>query len=214
MLSKTKSAPGINVLRGRPFAFSNLGPRYARILETVALQNEQRVRALPVSPGWERVAEQNPTTARYRSYCGFLLNRATLELYFAIRESYLALLGHLGMSRAPRFIQCWYNVHRAGEKLARHTHPYPFIGTFSAHSEGSHTRYGESPEASSEDVVLDHTNGQLLLTTGPGHFHETSLWSDPDRARVTFAFDIAELHQWNESQIFLPFDSGTDGTVS
>lgn len=211
MLAKATSCPRIEQFGGRPFVFANLGRQYARILETVALDNEERVCALPVSPGWEAAAGKNRTTARYRSYCAFLLNRATIELYFAIRQSYALLLERLEMPRGPRFIQCWYNIHRGGESLARHSHPYPFIGTFSAHAEGSQTRYGETKEGSSQDVVLDHVDGQLLLTTGPGHFHETSVWSDGSRARVTFAFDIAEISQWNANQTFLPFDIGTAG---
>jgi hypothetical protein len=45
-----------------------------------------------------------------------------------------------------------------------------------------------------------------MITTGPGHYHETSVWPDPKRPRVTYAFDIANAENWKPGQVFLPFD--------
>jgi hypothetical protein len=198
--------PHVDWKDGRPFAISRLSDKYANVLENLALTKESVVKALPVSPGWEPVADKNPTTARYASYSAFLLSPITLPLFFAIRETYLHLLRALDQKPAPRFIQCWYNVHRGGESLFRHRHPYPFIGTFSAHAEGSETRYGKTRKASESDVIVKHVTGQLMVTTGEDHYHETSVWHDANRARVTYAFDILGAERWDSTQVFLPFD--------
>ena len=198
--------PHVDWQDGRPFATSRLSVRYANLLENLAIAKENVVKALPVDPGWEKIADKNPTTARYSAYSAFLLSPSTLPLFFAIRETYRHLLRELDQQPAPRFIQCWYNIHRSGESLVRHKHPYAFIGTFSAHAEGSETRYGKTRDTDESDVIVRHATGQLMVTTGPDHYHETSIWRDPDRPRVTFAFDILNADRWNSRQVFLPFD--------
>ncbi|HET7085474.1 MAG TPA: hypothetical protein VFI23_11935 [Rhizomicrobium sp.] len=177
------------------------------MLEDLALAKESTVCTLPVSDGWSSIAHKNPTTARYSSYSAFLLSPATLPLFFAIRETYRHLLRAIDQEPVPRFIQCWYNIHRCAHSLVRHKHNYPFIGTFSAHAEGSTTRYGRSRDTSEADVIVSHVTGQLMVTTGNENYHETSVWCDADRARVTYAFDIMGQEQWNSRQILLPFDS-------
>ena len=199
-------SPHVDWKDGRPFAISRLSAKYANTLENLALAKESAIKALPISPGWEPIADKNPTTARYSSYSVFLISPLTLPLFFAIRETYLHLLQALDQRPSPKFIQCWYNVHRGGESLVRHKHPYPFIGTFSAHAAGSETRYGKTRETDKSDVIVEHVAGQLMVTTGEEHYHETSAWHDADRPRVTYAFDILNAERWNPRQVFLPFD--------
>lgn len=199
--------PSVEWKDGRPFAVARLTESYSNILERLALAKEEAVTGLPVTGGWESIAHKNPTTARYGSYSAFLLDRSTLPLFFAIRETYQHLLRALGEEPSPRFIQCWYNVHRCGQSLVRHKHPYPFIGTFTAHAAGSETRYGRTRETSDSDLIIRHETGRLMVTTGQDNYHETSVWCDSKRARVTYAFDILGREQWNTRQIFLPFDA-------
>lgn len=199
-------SPRVEWAAGRPFAVSRLSSEYALTLEKLAIGKESEIKSLPVSPGWEPIADKNPTTARYSSYSAFLISPMTLPLYFAIHRTYRLLLDELKLRPEPRFIQCWYDIHRAGEALVRHKHPYPFIGTFSCHSEGSETRYGGTRERGDSDVVLRHSDGQLIVTTGQEHYHETSIWQDGTRPRVTYAFDIVPPQKWNSRQVFLPFD--------
>jgi hypothetical protein len=90
--------------------------------------------------------------------------------------------------------------------LVRHKHNYPFIGTFSAHATNSETRYGRTRETSDTDVKVGHVAGQLMVTSGEDNYHETSVWLDANRARVTYAFDIVNYDQWNSRHFFLPFD--------
>lgn len=191
----------------RPFVHSRMSDEYAMLLEDLALKKEAEIRALPVTKGWEPVAESNPTTARFSAYSVFHLSPDTLPLFFAIRETYRYLLEAMGQQPEPRFIQCWYNVHRVGQNIPRHSHTYPFIGVFSANAKGSVTRYGETRDDSEQDVFVEHAPGQVFLTTGPGHYHTTSPWHDPERPRVTYAFDIINAKQWNHRQVFLPFDA-------
>jgi hypothetical protein len=199
--------PHIEWSGDRPFAFSRLTEQYANALEKLALEKEAEITSLPVNQGWETVADRNPTTSRFGSYSAFLLSPLTLPLFFAIQELYRFLLQELDQKPAPRFIQCWYNIHRIGDSLVRHKHVYPFIGTFSACAEGSVTRYGRSKEPDPSDALIEHVRGLLMVTTGLEHWHDTSPWQNPDRARVTFAFDVVDVSQWNPRQIFLPFDN-------
>jgi hypothetical protein len=198
--------PRVEVLGERQFAFARLEPGYAALLENFALAEEEAIKTLPVAERWEHKEQTNPTTSRYNSYNVFLLSPQTLPLYFAIKQTYLRLLQAAGLEPGSRFIQCWYNIHRAGQCLPRHKHPYPFIGTFSAHATGSVTRYGSARHTSNSDVILHHAPGQLMVTTGRDHFHETSVWQDSARPRVTFAFDILDESQWAPGQVFVPFD--------
>ena len=198
--------PHVTWFKDRPFAFSRLTDQYADALEALAIAKESEIESLPVDPGWEPIADRNPTTSRYSSYSAFLLSPLTLPLFFAIRATYRQLLRELDQQPAPRFIQCWYNIHRAGASLVRHKHPYAFIGTFSAYADGSVTRYGNSRDPGESDVVIDHARGQLLVTTGEEHWHDTSIWHNPDRPRVTYAFDIVDAGRWRRRQVFLPFD--------
>jgi hypothetical protein len=191
----------------RPFAFARLPEDYARTLEELALAKEEAIKNLPVSPGWEADHQENPTTARYASYSTFLISPLTVPLFFAIRLTYLHLLRELSEPPADRLIQCWYNVHRAGLGLTRHAHDARFMGTFSAHASGSQTRYGEARRTSEWDMVFDHVPGRLLVTTAVRHFHETSIWTDPERPRVTYAFDIIDASDWRRNALLLPFDS-------
>jgi hypothetical protein len=207
MIPKLVEGPQLQWSGSRPFVYARMSDEYAMLLEDLALKKEAEIRALPVSKGWERGADSNPTTARFSSYSVFLLSPHTLPLFFAIHETYRYLLKALGQQPAPRFIQCWYNIHRVGQSIPRHSHTYPFIGVFSANAKGSVTRYGETREDAEEDVFVEHAPGQVFLTTGPGHYHTTSPWHDEERARVTFAFDIINADQWKSGQVFLPFDA-------
>ena len=198
--------PHVEWFGDRPFSFSRLNPDYAQRLENAAIANEEAIKKLPVTDGWETAAEESPTTARFSRYSAFQIIPAALPLFFAIRKTYLHLLGELDQKPLPRFIQCWYNIHRSGHALPRHQHVYPFIGTFSAHAEGSETRYGNTKYESDSDAVMPHRDGQIVVTTGPEHYHNTSAWMDAERARVTYAFDIVNTERWNNRQFFLPFD--------
>ena len=50
-----------------------------------------------------------------------------------------------------------------------------------------------------------------MVTTGQEHWHDTSIWQNADKPRVTYAFDIVNAQHWNRRQVFLPFDSDAYG---
>ena len=198
--------PHVEWTGDRPYCCARLTADYAKRLEDLAHDRETAIKALPVDPAWKSIAKRNTTTSRFRAYSTFLLDPVTLPLFFAVRETYRHLLAELGEPPAPRFIQSWCNIHRAGQSIVCHAHAYPFIGTFSAHAEGSFTRYGHK-EPSDTDAMIEHVDGLLMVTTGPEHYHETSVWSDAQRPRVTYAFDIVNVGSWTSEQVFLPFDT-------
>ena len=193
----------------RPFVFARLPVAYARLLEQLALDYEAQVKALPVARGWEELAAENPTGARYTSYNTFLLDDRYFLLFHALQHCYRHLLQQTKTQMGPCYLKSWFNVHRAGERLVRHQHQAPFIGSFCARGEGSTTGYGHSAHSNQDDYQVENIDGQLLVTLGPRHFHEVSLWQDPERARVSYAFDINPARNGPMPSIYIPFDAGT-----
>lgn len=202
----------------RPFAIARLPPDYARTLEQLALREEARIVELPVSEGWANQAGENPTGARYQSYNAFLLDSCTHTLYLALRTTYRFLLTSIGAENKPRLCQAWCNVHRAGQKLLRHSHKAQFIGYFAAHAEGTQTLFGPSAVADDRDFPIVNLDGQIVVTTGMGHFHEVTPWADETRHRVSYAFNIVDQGMTTKPEtnrnpsVVIPFD-GPDFAV-
>ena len=199
----------------RPFAMARLDPAYARTLEEVALRLEDRIQNLPVTEGWENAADENPTGSRYGHYNAFMLAPAMLPLFLALRTLHRFLLDATGVERQPSVLQSWFNVHRVGQRLLRHQHAAQYIGYFVAHGEGSVTRFGAWPITHESDHPLQNQDGLLVVTLGRNHFHEVSQWTDAERARVSFAFDIINVNGDNgspaapserASRVLIPFD--------
>lgn len=174
----------------RPFAIASLHPDYARTLEALALRMEEPIKQLPVTAGWENSAQENPTGSRYGNYNAFMLDADMLPLFLALRSLYRFLLDSIALPRRPCYLQAWFNVHRSGQRLVRHKHHAHFIGYFVAHGEGSVTRFGAWPITHESDFPVENRDGMLVVTLGKNHYHEVSHWTNPERARVSFAFDI------------------------
>lgn len=174
----------------RPFAIARLPVDYAHDLARLALEREEQIKELPVSRGWEHREADNPTGSRYQAYNAFLLSAQCLPLYFALRATLSFFLRELRMAETFTTVTSWYNVHREGQRLQRHLHEAPFIGSFIAWGEGSTTTYGPYPKSSPYDHAFSNVDGHLLVTLGPRHHHEVSVWHDPDHPRVSYAFDI------------------------
>lgn len=196
----------------RPFALARLPAGYAHRLEALAHQHEPAILALPVSPGWEASAQENPTGARFAHYNALLLDPAFEPLRQALRLLYRFLLESIGAPAKPRHVRSWCNIHRSGQRLGRHLHEVPYIGTFSAHAEGSTTCYGATPDAGPADWSMPHADGQLMVTVGHNHFHQVSVWTDAFRPRVTFAFDIVQLDAERAARnpCFVPLDDAVE----
>lgn len=184
----------------RPFALARLPQAYAHRVEAAVLRLEPVILALPVAPRWEDKAAENPTGSRYASYNAFRLDPELAPLLHAMSRLHRFFLQAIGAPSEPYEVRCWCNVHRAGQRLFRHSHHAQFIGTFSAHAEGSTTFYGPSPAADARDMALGHVDGQLMMTPGRRHFHEVSVWEDAERARVTLSFDIVPARERPEHE--------------
>jgi hypothetical protein len=190
----------------RPFAFACLDPGYAHRLAELAVKLEPQILNLSVAKGWENSAAQNPTGSRYAAYNAFLLDPSLLDLFLALRATYRFLISSIQVKPQPCYLQSWFNIHRAGQNLHRHEHMARFIGSFSAHAEGSVTRWGASPVTDESDYQLENRDGLLTVTVGRKHYHEVSLWQDQDRPRVSYAFDIVDQSAWRDDRVLIPFD--------
>lgn len=195
-----------------PFVLAKLDKGYAHFLADLALEYEPHILTLPVHPKWARLMEQNPTGSRYSSYNTFLLHSSYMPLFGALKKTYDFYLEALQKSRRPTYLQSWLNIHRKNQKLSRHQHQAPVIGSFLARAEGSTTRYGLSKEISTDDQIFSNEDGVLLMTSGPGHYHEVSTWQNQDKPRVSYAFDIVDAVAWRSDKVLIPFDSLSDST--
>ena len=188
----------------RPFAFARMPEDYAHELAAVAERLAPGLDRLPPKEGM--LGWAGPYGARFSRYNLFLLDPAFDRLLLALRATYRALVEAMRIEPRPRRIHAWMNIQREGERIGRHLHNAPFIGTFAARAGGSETRYGLSRERSDADFVVPNRDGQLLVTPGKLHYHETSPWSRRDAPRVTFAFDIVGAEEGDDNPLRLPFD--------
>ena len=196
--------PHVEWRAGRPFAFARLSLDYARRLETLAHRFAPALDDL--EPKEKMLPWAGPYGARYAAYNVFLLDGACLPMFLALRETYRTLLDAMGQEPRPRFVKAWLNIQQAGEQIGRHAHKASFIGVFAARAEGSETRFGTSQEPRDDDVTIPNLDGQLVVTYGHNHFHETSAWERADVARVSYAFDIVGEDGWKADRVQIPFD--------
>jgi hypothetical protein len=189
---------------GRPFAFARMPKDYTDELAALAERIAPELDRLP--PQQQMLAWAGPYGARFSKYNLFLLDPAFDRLLLAVRATYRALCDAVRIKPRPRLIYAWQNIQREGERIGRHLHHAPFIGTFAARAEGSETRFGLSRERSDDDFVVPNRDGELIVTLGKLHYHETSPWPRKDAARVTFAFDIITREGEDHHPLKLPFD--------
>jgi hypothetical protein len=196
--------PRVEWHRGRPFAFGRLPEDYARELEALAHELAPKLDAL--EPRAEMLPWAGPYGSRFAGYNIFLLEGAFLPLFRATQALYLSLVEAMALTRGSCCLRGWLNIQQAGERIGRHTHEAKFIGTFAARAEGSETRFGLFKDVLKDDVVIPNRDGQLLLTFGLHHFHETSPWHRSDVARVTYAMDVVSEESWRPVPPQIPFD--------
>lgn len=197
--------PRVEWHRGRPFAFSRLPEDYARRLEAVAHELAPRVAALESAPGMLPWA--GTYGARFAYYNIFQLHPACLPLFWSMKATYLALIEAMGVERRSSCARGWFNIQRAGERIGPHVHEAKFVGTFAARAEGSDTRFALVEDRMEDGVVIPNVDGQLLLTFGAHHCHDTTEWQRTDVARVTYAIDILPAEKWSGSHVQVPFDA-------
>lgn len=191
-------------LHHRPFAFARMSEDYAHDLADLAERLAPGLDGL--SPQEGMLAWAGPYGARFSRYNLFLLDPAFDRLLLALRATYRALVESIGTEPRPRSVYAWLNIHHEGERIGRHLHHAPFIGSFAARAEGSETRFGLTREPGSRDFPIANRDGLLIVTPGKLHYHETTPWPRRDAPRVTFAFDIVSGEEWDDRPLVLPFD--------
>jgi hypothetical protein len=173
------------------------------------LRLEPRLLELPRAPSWlDR--EGNETSARYASYnLMSLRDPLAKQLYDVVKRAYQELLVRLGRQPESMYIQCWVNIARAGESLARHSHPFPYHGHVTVQTDGGDTLYGGDLGVSVPNQV-----GRLTLLGAPGLVHEVPAYRGV-HPRISVAFDLLPLswvlgdRRWRrtwEERSFIPFD--------
>jgi hypothetical protein len=142
-----------------------LSVNYAHALAQIPLDREEFIKSLPVSKGWEEVAELEVASSRYKHYNALVLSLRCMPLFVAIRSTYRYFLQSIKAAERFATLQCWMNIHRTDQRLTRHTHgKAPLIGSFIARDEGSTTSYGPSPVADEQDHAFPNRDGRLLIT--------------------------------------------------
>lgn len=188
----------------RPFALARMSEDYAHGLADLAERLAPGLDSLPPNEGMLPWA--GPYGARFTRYNLFMLDPAFDRLLLALRATYRALVEAMRIEARPRSVYGWLNIQHEGERIGRHLHDAPFIGSFAARAEGSETRFGLTKEPSDRDFPVGNRDGQLIVTPGKLHYHETTPWPRRDAPRVTFAFDIVSREEWGDRPLLLPFD--------
>lgn len=173
------------------------------------LDLEPRLLGLPRARNWQH-RDGNETSARYASY-NLMAMRDPLakHLYDVAKCAYREMLTRLNRRAESMYIQCWLNVARAGESMARHAHPFPYHGHITIQTDGSATVYGGDP-----DVSIPNHPGRVTLLGAPGLAHEVPVYRGA-QARISVAFDLLPLawilcdRRWRrvwDERTFIPFD--------
>lgn len=136
---------------------------------------------------------KSPTTARYGSY-NFLTYPGTDDfkafIITAIDDFYRKMNWDIP---TERWVQCWVNIHREGQRLGLHTHhDCKLSGHMTVACNGSYTAY-----YSSMLFELENEPGLLTLIGAERVPHATSAVVG-DQARISIAFDVME----NKAELF------------
>jgi len=116
-------SPHVDWKDGRPFAISRLSPKYANTLENLALEKRDAIKTLPVSPGWEPIAEKNPYNCEIFFLFGISYQSTHSSLFFALAKHICISCkrsANIHTEIHPVLVQCSSAV---GNRLSRHKHP-------------------------------------------------------------------------------------------
>lgn len=95
------------------------------------------------------------------------------------------------------YIQCWLNVFKSNTELSWHHHwgkEYDcWHGFICVDAEPSITSYRIPDENGFSEIDIHNKNNTLVISKSDGDLHKTSVWNDPNRSRITIAFDILPM---------------------
>jgi hypothetical protein len=127
------------------------------------------------------------------------------ELRRLIVECVTTYLREFDIEDPPRYIQCWCNVLRAGEKFETHDHGCRLSGVYYVHGvtadDGGLTYYSHD-DASDEWLEIQPKRGMLNLFQGDiWHFVSEYKGASP---RISIAFDV--LHEKQQGYYVIPLE--------
>ena len=194
-----------------PFVFNRIeSSEIINRLYDLCLSAEPSLLKLEKDIMWRDI-EGSETTARYSNYNVFLIKDPVVKhVYDLIKLSYYEMLDALKKPRESMFIQCWINVHRKGQNLAKHSHRFPMHGHLTVNAHQTATIYGDNDE-----LTIPNENGLLTLLGASNVMHSVTPYKLAQGARVSIAFDllpeawIGKDLYWRkiyEDRIFIPFD--------
>lgn len=199
------------VKEGVPFVFNRMEDKgvIGRLYD-LCLSVEPSLLKLEKDIKWKDTIGSE-TTARYSKYSFFLLKDPVVKPVFdLIKASYHEMLESLNKARTSMFIQCWINIHRKGQHLAKHSHKFPMHGHLTVNAHETATIYGDNDE-----TVIPNENGLLTLLGTANVMHSVTPYEVDHGARVSIAFDLLpevwiekDLY-WRktfEDRVFIPFD--------
>jgi hypothetical protein len=143
-----------------------------------------------------KVSESNvygcPTSYHHRKYNLFTFPCTELQnLYFKMNKAIAQVI----LPDTRYYIRCWVNLFEKGQHIDWHGHwrakQKTYHGFYCVNTEGevpSYTRY-RIPDVEGE-VVVDSKNGLLVIGKSENDEHQSSIWQNDGKPRVTIAFDV------------------------
>ena len=92
----------------------------------------------------------------------------------------------------PYVLKSWMNVYRAGKKVGWHDHWIPKFRAwhgFYCVNVGDSATYYRIPGIE-DTVIVPSKEGRLVIGKRDGDTHSSTEWTDPDKFRITLAFDV------------------------
>jgi hypothetical protein len=112
------------------------------------------------------------------------------DLYTEIKNTFHAVKEHQNIPNKPYYCQCWVNVFEQGQFIDWHYHWTPEFHAW-------HGFYCVDVEPNSKttyklenEVDVESKDNLLVISKSAGDLHKSSEWGDPNRPRITIAFDI------------------------
>lgn len=112
------------------------------------------------------------------------------SLFKEIQDTFHAARANQNIPNKPYYCQCWVNVYEKEQFIDWHYHWLPeyqaWHGFYCVDVEpNSSTTYKLENE-----IEIESKNNLLVISKSAGDLHKSSEWHDPNRPRITIAFDI------------------------
>jgi hypothetical protein len=171
------------------------------------LMNEYIAANFKSNPAIDYPVKSAATTKLYAQYNYFMYPFPGLyELYKAVKETF-----HYCCKSDEKFYsQAWLNVYRAGDYIDWHSHWPPEFESWHGFycvdvepdSSTTYRLFGNRPEV--DDIVVTSQDNLLVISRSDGDVHRSSEWNNPDKPRITVAFDIIPMGKLYDRRNYEP----------